>query len=111
MHIKSRLFLLFLTFFLFACDNSLSDREAIKLIEEKGGYPRLKETNFDVIKIQSPLGAEIKRLVNEGYLIPRYKVFGNDEPPTEKGKEIVKSAFWNPMWNAWQDVYSIHAQN
>lgn len=74
----------------------LSDAEALRVIRESHQLPKPVAIELHVWEKDSPLVAEINRLINEGYL----KSAGNDfygsssYNPTDKGKSLAKGAQW-----------------
>jgi hypothetical protein len=96
---------------LFSCGQSqigqsknLTENLAMKLIREKYNYPELLTITISDVRPDSPLGREISRLINEGYLLPQESYFEGFKI-SEKGKNIIRSCVWNNTYQMY-DIFS-----
>ena len=88
--------LLVTTMALTACKQpSLTSDEAFKQIREKGKFPKLVANYFGNIPVDSLLGKELTRLVNEGYMTSKMSRMENSVP--EKGRGIVKYSYLDEL--------------
>jgi hypothetical protein len=83
----------------------LSDADALSAIRDAAGYPCIQVVTLSHVPEKSSLGKEIARLVREGLLVPKAGR-EDDYEPTNKGKQLVSSASFNPvgLWRDWTFV-------
>ena len=82
---------------------SLTENLAIGLIRKAAGYPKLVTIVFYDVERDSPIGQEILRLSQDGFMSSspsREDPFSgiNLYEITEKGKDIVERCTWNSTW-------------
>ncbi len=96
----------------FACNKAggLSDQDAINMIKQAKGYPKLVSISLGGFKADSPLGREAFRLIKEGSLIMSASnpFTGAGCRPTAKGQDLVERCYWNPVYQEWE-VFNVFA--
>ena len=96
-----RFFILMLAVMLAACGaQGLTEKDVIPLIREAEQIPELRPIYFPAIHRDDPLGKEIQRLIEEGYI----RVSGWDMEVTERGRGLIGK----PSWDAFRKLYSAH---
>lgn len=79
-----------------ACGKGPAKAEALKAIRKNQGYPKMEAITLQFIKKGSPVGEEIDRLVNDGWLIRQTDKHNNEVfIITEKCSPLIKDVSYS----------------
>lgn len=105
----SRIVLCVTSVLLAGCDMgaTLSDGEALALIRANNDYPRTSRASLNV-REDSPIGAEVARLIREGYLVEGNRPLQVYFEPTDRGRDLSDGARWNGIYRTWDFYPNTH---